>query len=238
MNTNTTITNHKKLIGIAISVILVCFIVKSVIATIPWDTDEMIIYYVIIITTNLFISISALYVGFSPKIKSNLVAKVGAIFLSGILFFSTANIIYTHISGHSINVFNPIIFTIVYNLFYISAILLFFWGINIWLPSKLCISLRTIPITMTTIANCNWHNFIAQNLYDADYIYDIYISGFKTLLNLSAALELVISGAALALTIYWIMKNDRNEPTIINKPLNGSQGEVPKIIAKIPHKNL
>lgn len=200
---------------------------------------------VISIFLDIIIVASILYIGVSPKIKSSLTTKIGATLLS--LFYLYAIIaIYHIIIGNPFNNFTPH-FIIFSTSFFICSFLLFVWGINIWLPVKIVLSLLPLTSVVGIVADCNWINFMELGLFHDDYIYQIYLSNYYKIQTVISVISIISLFTSLLLVIIrWRKEHSRlrSKKRIENfyakfpRPTQTPMAKSSKIVTKIPHKDL
>lgn len=174
-----------------------------------------------------------LYLAFNKKISSNALVKNTACILVLSFCLDIANTISILSSP------TPLIDLgkagyIIYSLAGFALSLLFYWGLKIWKAIKIAITVRIIPIALSSIA---WLKF-SNALESSDYGYiDEAINSYQSTTDLTNILFFVINVAALALTIIWLTNRHGQkipkQGTISTAPTPGTANN---LINKIPHK--
>lgn len=198
---------------------------------------------VINIILDISIVVSILYIGFCPKIKSRTTTKCGATLLS--LFYLYCIIaISLIIIGNPLNNFTSP-FIICSTLFFICSFLLFIWGIDIWLPVKIVLSLLPITSVAGIVADCNWINFMEQGLFHDDYIHHVYISNYIKIQTVISVISIISLFTSLLLVIirwrkeYSLLQSKKrftNFHAKFPRPTQTPMAKSPRIVTKIPHK--
>lgn len=184
------------------------------------------------ITEAVFIT-AVLYIAFNRRINAGIGVKAGALIFacfSLLYFVNTASFI---IKGDFLLNFGVTAFCI-YNLAHIIPLILFYWGLKIWMPIKAAITLCIIPKIIYVTAYCK---YISAVLEPSDYAeYENagkYISTIETV----SYIYLTIYAISLILTIVWLSTGSKSAGNKNEQAVpKARQAVKPNLINNIPHK--
>ena len=236
MNTPTDY-NKTKHIGIAFCTFLCMMLIQLTIGLINWNMSLIFLINLINIILDIIIVASILYIGFSKKIKSRLTTKIGAT-LHSLYYLYWIIAICLYIIGDPLVYYTyPII--ICSSLIFICSFLLFIWGMDIWRPAKIVLSLLLLTSLVDIVAKCSWMNIMEQGLIDD------YVSNYNKIQNVIIAIDIISIFTSLLLVIFrWrkeyslLQSKQRitNYNTKFPIPTHSPMANSPKIVTKIPHK--
>lgn len=216
----------KKQVGKSLCVIFGALVLSAIIACIPMHhhlgTSLQAIIEAVFIT-------AVLYIAFNRRINAGIGVKAGALIFAcfSLLFFvDTASLI---INGEYLLNFGVTAFCI-YNLALIIPLILFYWGLKIWMPIKAVFTLCIIPKIIFVTAYYKFISALDQSDYTAMEQYSSTIETVRYVYPTIYAISLI-------LTIVWLSTGSKsaghkNEQAVPK----ARQAVKPNLINKIPHK--
>lgn len=220
----------KKQVGRSLCVIFGALVLSAIIACIPMHhhlgTSLQAIAEAVFIT-------AALYIAFNRRINAGIGVKAGALIYAcfSLLFFvDTASLI---INGDYLLNFGLTAFCI-YNLAQIIPLILFYWGLKIWMPIKAVFTLCIIPKIIFVTAYCKFISALDLSDYTE---YENAMEQYSSTIETVSYMYLTIYAISLILTIVWLSTGSKsaghkNEQAVPK----ARQAVKPNLINKIPHK--